>query len=318
MTSRKLLPLDYRIPKWDLNNLNERTCPICGLSNKNIKFQRPDNLYVKLCKKCHTYYVSPSPSKEQLDKFYETYELKHRRATKIDFKDLLREYKKSDPFSDIRIRELSSMMRFEGENVLDIGFGRGFLLYLLGRLGAIPFGLELDEKAIEIADVLGINAFRGHLDDFTSEKKYTMISMLDIVEHPLNPMLMLNRASELLENGGLLMIWTPNGDFESSKENPTTFRIHLEHMQYLTTSTIAFIAPKLNLNVVHLETLGFPWLLGIDKPFSKEESIIAKVKRKIKNTPGFSKINKLRIRLNENHADERMGKYHLFCIMEKT
>lgn len=165
---------------------------------------------------------------------------------------------------------------------MDIGFGRAFLLYCLGRLGALPLGIELDPRAIEFANALAIKTFRGHLNDFTSETKFKMIAMLDLLEHPLNPMEMLNQASELLESGGLLMIWTPNGDFASLEENPTTFRVDLEHMQYLSPSTFMFIASKLNLRVVHLETIGFPGLAGIDKPLSEKEVLLSLAKRTIK------------------------------------
>ncbi len=112
MTCQKLPPLDARIPQWDLKDVIERSCPICSLPSTHPVYQRPDGLYVKSCQRCHTYYVSPSPSQMQLDKFYETYDLYHRRGPKIDSNELLASYKSIDPFSDIRIRELNSLMKF--------------------------------------------------------------------------------------------------------------------------------------------------------------------------------------------------------------
>ena len=317
----KLLPLDARIPKWDLENLIERSCPICNYPDAYLAYERPDGLNVKFCEKCHTYFVSPSPSNEQLQTFYEDYDEKHRRAPRISKKKLSASYEGVDPLTDIRIRELISLMKFTASRVLDVGFGRAYFLYCLKKLGAIPFGLELDAQAIEFAKFLGIDSFKGEIIDFVSEPKYDLITLLDLVEHPLNPMDTLRKSSELLKSGGLLLIWTPNGDFESLEENPTTFRVDLEHMQYFTADTCVFIASELKMRVVHLETLGFPALEGIDKLFSKNEEHVNFMKKIIKSIPGFSTVNTFRHSLFKQdekiYQDERMGSYHLFCIMQK-
>lgn len=311
----KLLPLDARIPQWNFDNLIPRSCPICNSPDAPIAYERPDALTVRICKQCDAFFVSPSPSDDQLQAFYETYDEKHARAPRINIKELADRYKAVDPFTDLRIRELSSLMKLEASRVLDIGFGRALFLYCLKKLGAHPFGLDLDAQAIDLAKFLGIDAFRGHLADFVSETKYDLITMLDFVEHPLNPMDTLRRASELLERGGLLAIWTPNGDFASLEESPTTFRVDLEHMQYFTPDTCLFVASTLKLRIVHLETLGFPGLKGIDKPLSKNESHLPLFKGIIKSLPGFSAVNNLRHKLFAQ--DERIGAYHLFCIMRK-
>ena len=125
-----------------------------------------------------------------------------------------------------------------------------------------PFGVELDTQALEIAKFLGIDAFKGNLVDFISEKKYDLITLLDFVEHPLKPMDTLRKASELLKPGGLLAIWTSKGDFECFEKTPTTFRVDFEHMQYFTTDTCLFVASKLRLRVVHLETRRKDWLIS--------------------------------------------------------
>lgn len=207
---QKLPPLDARIPKWKFDNLIERNCPICNSPEAHIAYERPDALSVRICKQYYTFFVSPSPSYDQLQAFYEGYDEKHRRGPRLDMKELAVSHNGVDPFADLRIRELSSLMKFEGARVLDIGFGRASFLYCLKKLGANPFGLELDTQAIEIAKFLGIEAFRGDLVDFVSETNFDLITLLDLVEHPLNPMITLRKASELLKPGafwrfGLLM-----------------------------------------------------------------------------------------------------------------
>lgn len=319
--SLKLPPLDARIPKWNLDNLIVRNCPICNSPDAHTAYERPDDLNVRICNKCYTFFVSPSPSDKQLQAFYEGYDEKHRRAPRISPKELAASYKGVDPFADLRIRELSSLMKFETSRVLDIGFGRASVLYSPKKLGAIPFGLELDAQAIEFAKFLGIGVFQGNIAGFVSETKYDLITLLDLLEHPLNPMDILRKSSELLQRGGFLAIWTPNGDFVSLEKNLTTFRVDLEHMQYFTPDTCLFIASELKLRVFHLETLGFPYLQDIDKPLSKNEMPLPLTKRIIKSIPGVSTVNNFRHKLFENKQvenkqDERNGAYHLFCIMQ--
>ena len=319
-----MLPqLDSRIPNWDRQSMMDRCCPICNTFEKDIAFERPDQLFIRMCKKCHIYFVSPSPSYEQLKTFYLKYDEMHRIAPKMNMKKLLNNYENSDPFDDIRIREMSSLMKFDNSKVLDIGFGRAYLLYCLKRLGAIPLGLDLDTQAIKLAKYLGIEAIRSDIDNFLCEKKFDLITMIDLVEHPLNPMETLTKSSELLSAGGYLLIWTPNGNYGLFERHPVTFRVDLEHMQYFTPETCHYIANYLNMNVIHLETLGYPSLENMPQNSSKNRTIGFKLKKIIRSIPGFYMINEYRniilrnIQIKNMEHCQRMGSYHLFCILQK-
>lgn len=318
----KLHPLDYRIPKWNHDDLVERYCPICNSPDADTRYIRPDSLTVRLCNKCNTFYISPAPSHHQLSSFYTTYDENHRRTPSQTTKELLRAYQSIDPFADLRIREISSLMPIEGSKVFDVGFGRAQLLYEFMKLGATPYGVELDMKAIEYAKAIGIqNVYQGTIDDANDETKYDLIMMNDLVEHPLNPIALFKRAADLLDKRGLLLIWTPNGDITNAEDDPTIFRVDLEHMQYLTPESCIYIASRFNLRVIHLESLGFPFLNGIDKPIFKGRNIKTQIKRAIKSIPGFAVIYNLRRALITDKSkakDERTGAYHLFCILQKS
>ena len=320
----KLPPLDFRIPKWDLNELQERLCPICNNSDSITKHIRPDSLTVKFCNNCNTFFVSPAPSPQELSKFYANYDESHRREPIINTDDLVHNYKDINPLVDFRIQELSKHISLLNSKVLDVGFGRAQFLYSLMKLGAIPFGIELDEKAIEYATALGIhNVHKGSIEDMSDYTKFNLIILNDLLEHPLNPMSLIRKAHDLLENNGLLMIWTPNGEITDNELSPTTFRVDLEHMQYLTPKSCKYIAKEFNFKIIHLETLGFPNLIGIDKPLKSTPNLKNQIYKVIKLIPGASMIyyllNKLKKKLMPTIIEERMkGAYHLFCIMQKS
>lgn len=313
----QLPPLDARIPHWKLNGLVTRKCPFCGSTDSAAVCQRPDHLIVRLCNQCCAFFVSPAPSDKQLDAFYENYDLHHRRAANMDFKELAAVYKRYDPFSDLRIRTLSSHMKFETAKVLDVGSGRSEFMYRLKKLGAAPVGLELDTKAIEFAGFLGLEVHQTPLMDFSKGSAFDLVAMLDLVEHPLNPMPMIEKAYELLRPGGLLILWTPNGDYAKKDPENTTFRVDLEHMQYLAPETCFFIASKLDSRIVHLETLGYPDLKNIDRPLDKEPKLKRFLKKLIKALPGYAMANGIRCGVLQRREDDRKGSYHLFCIFQK-
>jgi 2-polyprenyl-3-methyl-5-hydroxy-6-metoxy-1,4-benzoquinol methylase len=315
----KMSKLDGRIPHWELDDLRKRACPICRKPESSPTYLRPDGLQVLKCSQCSTYFISPAPSEEQLNRFYEKYDENHRREPSKSIEELRSEYEHVDPLTDLRIKELVSLMELNDSRVLDIGFGRGQFLFRLKQLGARPHGMELDEKALEYAQQLGIEAFCGSITEYEGQEQFDLISMLDLVEHPLEPMEFFRSAAELLKTGGYLLFWTPNGDYANSENEPATFRVDLEHMQYFTPDSCMYIAQALDLRIVHLETYGYPNLKGIDGKGVKEprKNIVNKIKRKLKTIPGLSAIRNPFRKEGSSCADNRTGTYHLFCIMQK-
>ena len=317
---RQLSKLDYRIPFWETESLVERVCPICKNHGEPI-FQRPDQLIVNKCNICATYYISPAPDNESLNNFYSAYHDNHSRMPKLSSELLKQNYDKINPLADIRVGKLSSLLKIEDSTVLDIGFGQPFLLYLLKKLGAQTYGIDIDPKAIEYANYLGINStFEGDFSLYNSKIRFDAIIMTDFVEHPLLPIDYIEKAISLLKQTGILLIWTPNGDAEIKSEEPVTFRVDLEHMQHFTTGTMLYIANNLNLRILHLETLGKPALVNIENEPDTEVlpstlNINAKFRRLIK---GVIRKYLLKETYQTNLFPIEVGNYHLFAILSKN
>jgi 2-polyprenyl-3-methyl-5-hydroxy-6-metoxy-1,4-benzoquinol methylase len=316
----RLDPLDPRIPSWDLHRLIERDCPVCGSQTRAPRFVRPDSLTVHRCPDCAAWYVSPAPDENALTQFYQCYDASHRAAAPLKPSEALAAYESLNPLTDIRIAKLSSLMQLSGARVLDIGFGRGQFLYLMKQMGCKPTGLELDPTAISFGIALGLKEL--HLGDWSTLKAdacFDIVSLNDVIEHPLRPRAALEAAYRLLSPRGLLLMWTPNGDSCAAEAQPTTFRVDLEHMQYLTVSTICRLAEELGFELAHVETLGLADAANLTS-FRKSEALTRQLKRKIKcligpnlrkalkKIPGVS-----RPATNSN----RLGNYHLFCILRK-
>jgi 2-polyprenyl-3-methyl-5-hydroxy-6-metoxy-1,4-benzoquinol methylase len=314
MSIIQLPHLDKRILNWDKRQLAPRKCPICKKKG-HPRFVRPDGLCVEHCNHCDTFFVSPSPTDEQLSQFYLGYEKHHRNAKQIDGPQLRKTYLKTDPNSDYRYQVITSLMEMQGKRVLDVGFGRGFFLYFLKQIGAHVTGIELDDYAIQYAreDLEIEDITRTDMLKIDDKEKYDIILFMDLVEHVLEPFQYLNKAKMLLNPGGIIAIFTPNASFALQESAPILFRVDLEHMQYLSNTTCNFLAKKLGLEIIHLENTGYPSLVNI----TEDRSVKFKVKKVIKGFPGFEHAyyfwNKL------FYQDLlRTGRYHLFCVFKKV
>jgi 2-polyprenyl-3-methyl-5-hydroxy-6-metoxy-1,4-benzoquinol methylase len=313
MTIVQLPGLDKRILTWDNDKLIPRNCPVCKKKGHPM-FIRPDGLCVRRCNQCDTFFVSPSPTSTQLTKFYSGYEKHHRNAKHINGPQLLKTYLKTNPNVDYRYQALTSLMSMQGKRVLDVGFGRGFFLYFLKQLGAHVTGIELDDSTIQYAheDLEIEDIIKTDMLNIDGREKYDVILFMDLIEHVLEPLQYLNKATMLLNPGGIIAIFTPNASFALEESAPILFRVDLEHMQYFSNTTCNYVAKKLGLDIVHLENVGYPSLINL----SEDRSVKTKLKNLIKGFPGFEDV----YRFWKKHSTQdfsRTGHYHLFCVFKK-
>lgn len=316
----KLPALDARIPQWDRSDLVDRPCPVCGEPHSGPPLaERPDGLLVRSCGRCGLLYVAPAPSARQLLAFYKNYDRTHRRAPLMSPAEIVRSLEETDAATDWRVAVMASLTPLQGSSVLDIGSGRGMLLHAMKQLGARPHGVDPDATAIEVGRLLGITVY-DELTRIEGSTSFDVITMFDLIEHPLEPMTLLLACRERLAARGMLAIWTPGADAVRKGSNPVALRVDLEHMQYFSTQTCAFVANSLGLRIAHLECVGFPALEGIDRPLQDRSSSKDSFKRLLRRMPGFAAVKRFRKRFGagprgaDSSADRR-GNYNLFCIM---
>jgi 2-polyprenyl-3-methyl-5-hydroxy-6-metoxy-1,4-benzoquinol methylase len=317
----KPLPiLDHRLLKWDKKDLLKRACPFCSGEGQD-RFTRPDGLPVRYCDVCGTYFVSDSPSEQALNDLYLHYCSRR-------YPDAPRPKGKGaqEAKSDFRIREIISNLETKDRDishcsVLDVGCGTGRMLYKFQALGANVYGVDLDPIAPLIAkSKYGINnVSQGTLME--CDKSVDVLLMIDFIEHPIHPLNELKAAVRLLNPGGLLVLWTPNATFASVEEYPICFRVDLEHMQYLTNKTCLYLSDALALEVIHLETVGFPDLAACGVNIGQKKGYLRwanTLKAAIATIIGQRGRRAVRALLTGNPSltpDMRDGRYHLFCIL---
>lgn len=106
---------------------------------------------------------------------------------------------------DRRFRFLKDITK--GKKVLDFGCGYGGFLKYTKEIADEVYGLEIEEAASEYCQKQGINIISLE-DDY----KFDVITMFHVIEHLLNPLDILQQLKEKLNEGGIIIIETPNSN----------------------------------------------------------------------------------------------------------
>lgn len=264
----KSLPiLDPRIPSWSSSTLVKRSCPTCQGTKVGQSWIRPDKLNVLECDTCKTLYVSPAPDESSLERFYEQYHQAYfapflaEPATQQTAPKTRLFPPKRQHASDLRVARISRYLDLNGKRTLDVGCGRGRLMGLMLSMGSQVFGVDPDQAAVDYARASGLTSvWQGGIDSVDPSLVFDLITISDVIEHPLDPQRLLSECFNRLKPGGLIMIWTPNADHARKDSERVMFRIHLEHMQYFCESSLKTLCHRTHLKVLHTEKHGHPYL----------------------------------------------------------
>lgn len=93
---------------------------------------------------------------------------------------------------------------------LDVGFGNGSLLFTAQEYGFRPVGVDLRRDNVAAMTALGIEAHCADLADIRFDRRFSVISLMDVLEHVPYPRTMLRTVAGLLEDDGVLLISMPN------------------------------------------------------------------------------------------------------------
>ncbi|HBH46969.1 MAG: hypothetical protein A2445_01065 [Candidatus Jacksonbacteria bacterium RIFOXYC2_FULL_44_29] len=194
------------------------TCPICSSSTNIISYlPRPDyheGHDLVFCQICGTYFASPPPSTQELNQFYQSYDVLG--VDEPYYRELNRpDYFKTRSGREVIEKALWLQDRHQipvGARVLDVGSGHGVWLEVCRRLDWQGQGIELSSAAAKASqERFSIQVFAGRIDDFSAQSQnYDLITLWDIIEHVTNPRQLLAKCAQLVKKNGLLVIETPN------------------------------------------------------------------------------------------------------------
>jgi SAM-dependent methyltransferase len=101
--------------------------------------------------------------------------------------------------------------KFQVSKVLDIGCGAGNFILGIRDLGVEVLGIEPNKHAAAYCAQLGL---RVQNDFFPATNliqfRFDLINIADVIEHVADPRALIKSSMEILSNGGILLIRTPN------------------------------------------------------------------------------------------------------------
>jgi 2-polyprenyl-3-methyl-5-hydroxy-6-metoxy-1,4-benzoquinol methylase len=98
--------------------------------------------------------------------------------------------------------------------LLDVGCGNGAFLAKMRHLGWETVGVELDEKAADVAKTeFDMEVFIGSLDGAGfADESFDAITLSHVLEHVGQPLELFRQCRRLLRRGGRIVVTTPNAE----------------------------------------------------------------------------------------------------------
>jgi 2-polyprenyl-3-methyl-5-hydroxy-6-metoxy-1,4-benzoquinol methylase len=99
--------------------------------------------------------------------------------------------------------------------VLDVGGGTGWELTLIRSIDPrvkVTVVVDIDEGAAAGAMAGGHQYFCGRIEDYSTEERFDLVLMLNIIEHVEDPAAVLEKVAALLAPNGVVLVKTPNYD----------------------------------------------------------------------------------------------------------
>lgn len=238
------------------NTFETVNCTICQSDSYltySTKGQFGLPTYVVICKKCGFSYLNPRWNKKRYDHFYTVeYDNYYRPEVKTSYN--------YDQYSSIKaiLKRLEKLnLKPSGpDNILDIGSGMGdSLKYLKENIfpEANYFAIEPSDFCIENLKKNGIEILSKDVDSNWqngNENKYDFIIMRHVLEHFLDPISVLKKASAVLKPGGILFVAVPNAKKPTKRLKAHYFRVvHVSYFSPLSLSN-AFALSGLNATIM--------------------------------------------------------------------
>jgi 2-polyprenyl-3-methyl-5-hydroxy-6-metoxy-1,4-benzoquinol methylase len=231
-------------------------CLACGATSSELWATAHDVEYAtttdefdyRRCQRCGVLFIDPVPAARLAEIYptnYYSYAAPSRSPTHAIKERLDRRF-----FRSILGQLSASRLR-----VLDVGGGAGWELKALRESDTRVSSsrvVDLDPGAQKLAEANGHAYFCGRIEDFETEERFELITLLNLIEHVRDPRSVMQKVRGLLAPGGLVLIKTPNWDALDARlfQNASWAGLHCpRHWVLFTRESFASLAADVGLRV---------------------------------------------------------------------
>lgn len=232
-----------------------RKCNLCKSSDSEKLFEKDGYSIVK-CSSCSLIYVGENITDAELKELY------GEKYYKSDDDRLFSDYMAEEPArlasAESRITKLREFFPFEGK-LLDVGCAAGFFLEASKKYYDV-YGVEFSEYSSSYArDRFELNVFTGSLEEATfPANEFDIITMWDVIEHVIDPKLLLTEAARILKPGGMILIATGDVDSIHARLSKRGWGLFSPpwHLYFFSRKSLSSLAEQSGLKSTHILTSG--------------------------------------------------------------
>ncbi|MDQ6787057.1 MAG: class I SAM-dependent methyltransferase [Acidobacteriota bacterium] len=181
-------------------------------AGKDFEYRTSEDFFAAVqCVSCGLVYLNPRPDVSEFETIYPP----HYHAFDFSEKDFGVVYKIRARLEAKRLLSWCAGLP-DDARILDVGCGDGFHLNLLKQYGKKswqPEGVDLDKRAADTAEKLGLKVRVGNIETLDlPENAYDLAFMIQTIEHLDKPDAVLAALKKTLKPNGRLVIVTDNTD----------------------------------------------------------------------------------------------------------
>lgn len=230
----------------------EFRCEICGVKTKDV-VELNDGFKAHLCKDCDLLVTEAKHEESALEEVNKQfYRLEDRVLTYYP-----REMELTKRHQKI-LRYICSFHSGSIEDVLEIGSNIGFFASFVKQNGINIETVEINNELREFQRlVYGIKSV-SNINEISSDKKFDVIILLDVLEHVPNPINFLSTIKKHLKKNGIIFLQFPNKNSLSARLSGSKWPWWLapDHLYHFSQKSISLIAEKAGLEMVNIRTVS--------------------------------------------------------------
>jgi len=187
-----------------------KSCPVCKSQEGHQQLFELEKFSVFQCL-CGHKFIDPSLDGPSQMEIYQSSE--HLREINPALENYY-EYDTLDPQSltckdyDRALHEVASLTA--GREMLEVGCGTGSFLQFAQSKGWNVYGVDSSAENILKMQEQGISGTASDYLEFKTDRRFDVIVLWDLIEHPQDPITFVIKSQELLKEDGLLVIATPH------------------------------------------------------------------------------------------------------------
>ena len=235
----------HKLPLTSADLVHRNGCYCCGgLNTKSFSrfTYNGSSLSHFRCQDCGHVFMNPAPSQEWYDKLYKN----EFWSAKPDQDSIRRK-------TSLRVDKFFRLLNGQKiQSFLDVGAGYGHIAEgLADRIGAKAY---IVEPSLAATDYVRRNStcvlVGASITDLRIQTKFDLIMFSHCLENIIDPSIAISAAREMLSENGMLLIETPNVDWQPS--------MHIYHPHCYSPSSATLLLSRLGMQVTHMLKSGEP------------------------------------------------------------